>query len=39
MQWKLIEFLKADNPRFNENTFIDAMYVDLEKLKKELDTE
>ena len=39
MQWKLIDFLKADNPRFNENTFIKAMDVDLEKMKKELDTE
>ena len=39
MQWKLIDFLKEDNPRFDENTFIKAMDVDLEKLKKELETE
>ena len=37
MQWKLIDFLKEDNPRFDENTFIKAMDVDLEKLKKELE--
>ena len=35
----IIDFLKEDNPRFDENTFIKAMDVDLEKLKKELDTE
>tara|TARA_R110002051_G_C8593033_1_gene479080 strand:+ start:260 stop:502 length:243 start_codon:yes stop_codon:yes gene_type:complete len=35
MQWELIDFLKADNPRFNEDTFLKAMDVDLEKLKKE----
>ena len=28
---------KQDNPRFDENTFIKAMDVDLEKLKKELE--
>ena len=32
-----LEFLKEDNPRFNEDTFIKAMDVDLEKMKKELD--
>ena len=39
MQWELIDFLKSDNPNFNEDTFINAMNVDLPKLKKELDTE
>ena len=39
MQWALIDFLKSDNPNFNEDTFINAMNVDLPKLKKELDTE
>ena len=39
MQWKLIEFLKADNPRFDENTFIKAMEVDFKELNKWLDTE
>ena len=38
MQWALIDFLKSDNPNFNEDTFINAMNVDLPKLKKELDT-
>ena len=37
MQWKLIEFLKSDNPNFNENKFIKAMNINLPKLKKELD--
>ena len=37
MQWKLIEFLKSDNPRFNENKFIKAMNINLPKLKKQLD--
>ena len=35
MQWELIDFLKSDNPRFNEDTFLKAMEFDLEKLKKE----
>ncbi len=35
MQWELIEYLKQDNPRFNEDTFLKAMEVDIEKLKKE----
>ena len=39
MQWKLIEFLKADNPRFDEDIFLKAMEVDLPKLKIELDKE
>jgi len=39
MQWALIDFLKSDNPNFNEDTFINAMNVDLPKLKKELDSE
>ena len=38
MQWKLIDFLKEDNPRFNENKFIKAMDINLEELKKELDS-
>ena len=37
MQWKLIEFLKSDNPRFNEDKFIEAMNINLPKLKKQLD--
>ena len=37
MQWKLIEFLKSDNPRFNEYKFIKAMNINLPKLKKQLD--
>ena len=37
MQWKLIEFLKSDNPNFNEDKFIKAMNINLPKLKKELD--
>ena len=36
MQWQLIDFLKADNPNFDENKFIKAMNVNLPKLKKEL---
>ena len=39
MQWKLIEFLKEDNPRFNEDTFIKAMDVDFEELNQWLNTE
>jgi len=35
MQWELIDFLKSDNPRFNEDTFLKAMEVDIEKLKKD----
>ena len=35
MQWDLIDFLKSDNPRFNEDTFLKAMEVDIEKLKKD----
>lgn len=35
MQWELIDFLKSDNPKFNEDTFLKAMEIDLEKLKKE----
>ena len=38
MQWALIDFLKSDNPNFNEDTFINAMNVNLSKLKKELDS-
>tara|TARA_R110000744_G_C19110657_1_gene534703 strand:+ start:16 stop:264 length:249 start_codon:yes stop_codon:yes gene_type:complete len=39
MQWELIEFLKKDNPKFDEDTFLKAMEVDLPKLKIELDKE
>ena len=35
MQWELIDFLKSDNPNFNEDTFLKAMEVDIEKLKKD----
>ena len=35
MQWALIDFLKSDNPNFNEDTFLKAMEIDLEKLKRE----
>ena len=33
----MCEVFREDNPRFDENTFIKAMDVDLEKLKKELE--
>jgi hypothetical protein len=39
MQWELIEFLKKDNPKFDEDIFLKAMEVDLPKLKIELDKE
>jgi hypothetical protein len=39
MQWELIRFLKEDNPRFDEDTFLKAMEIDFPKLKKELDKE
>ena len=35
IQWKFIDFFKSDNPNFNEDTFLKAMEIDLEKLKKE----
>ena len=35
MQWELIDFLKSDNPRFDEDTFLKAMEVDIKKLQKE----
>jgi hypothetical protein len=35
MQWELIDFLKSDNPNFNEDTFLKAMEFDIEKLKKD----
>jgi hypothetical protein len=37
MQWELIEYLKKDNPKFNEDIFIKAMEFDIHKLKRELD--
>tara|TARA_R110002020_G_scaffold410977_1_gene620674 strand:- start:107 stop:382 length:276 start_codon:yes stop_codon:yes gene_type:complete len=39
MQWKLIEFLKEDNPRFDEDKFIKAMDVDLKEIKIWYETE